>query len=90
MEKIIKMFRPICNLITELETNKPVIHKVNMAFSNIISTLIEILPTSIFTKAETKAEERDIIKKVRERIADIHKAATLLDPSENAKVLYQN
>lgn len=52
VEKMIKMLDPICNLITELETNKLLIHKVYSSFSNILSTLFEILPDSILTKAE--------------------------------------
>lgn len=52
VEKMIKVLGPICNLITELETNKLLIHKVYSSFSNILSTLFEILPDSILTKAE--------------------------------------
>lgn len=84
VEKMIKMLGPICNLITELETYKPVIHKVFSVFSNILSTLVEILPDSILTLAE----EKDIFKKVCERfehsIGGIHKAAALLNPSEKS------
>lgn len=82
VEKMIKMLGPMCNLITELETNKPVIHKVHSAFSNILKTVNEILPNSILTKAE----EKDIFRKIRERcehsIVDNHNAAALLNPSE--------
>lgn len=63
VQKMADIFNPIVHLITAIESNTPLIHKVYSKFNELEAKLTEQLPVSPLQKAEEKTVLKQLKKK---------------------------
>lgn len=81
LEKIIVILSPIITLITKIEGNTPLIHKVCKQLKDLKEVLMKEIPQSPLQKAEENLVLEKLDKRLKRAISNIHLSADLLNPS---------